>query len=686
MSTLVDLEELAAVSVDILVVDDVASDVRLLSEILEAAGYAVRPASDGELALRSARAKPPALVLLDIRLPGLDGLEVCRRLKADPLTTEVPVLFISALYDDRDKGRAFEAGGSDYITKPLHKEEVLARVQTHLASSRSRALLARERDRARGYLDLAGVIMVALDRAGNVSMINRKGCCVLGYEEAEILGQPWFERFVPSDAHEVVLEAFRQIVLGNLELHEYYENPVLTKRGDQRLIAWHNALIRDAAGTITGTLSSGEDITERKAAEAERQSLMASLAQSSRLASMGMLAAGVAHEINNPLAYVLYNLECLVDDFPKLLRALHLAMARLRDRIGPEALDELMGEVGDLMRPALVDDLQASFRDALEGTRRIQGVARGLSTFSRVEKDRLVPVNLGHVIDVAGSMLTNEIKYRARLVKEHGKIPAVMASEGRLSQVFLNLILNAVHAIDEGQASSNEIRVKTWSEGDAVFAEVRDTGCGIPAEDLGEVFEPFFTTREIGVGSGLGLSISKNIVETFGGTIDVQSEVGRGTCFTVRLPIRRVETAPVEAASRGDDDGEAEAANAPQLRGRILIIDDEAAIRSIMVRLLAHDTVQAASGAEAKQILEGDQAFDLILCDVMMSDLSGVDLHEWLAAAHPSLAKRLIFVTGGAFTPRARDYLSQVDNLQIEKPFDAVSFRKIVTSKLNSSE
>ncbi|MCK5796922.1 MAG: response regulator [Deltaproteobacteria bacterium] len=284
-------------------------------------------------------------------------------------------------------------------------------------------------------------------------------------------------------------------------------------------------------------------------------------------------------------------------------------------------------------------------------------------------------MNLGSVIDVATNMASNEIKYRARLTKNYGKIPTVLANEGRLSQVFLNLIINATHAIEEGNVDNHEIRVKTWGDDDSVFAEVRDTGCGIREENLGRLFEPFFTTKKVGEGSGLGLAISKNIIESYGGSITVESELGKGTAFTLQLPIRKQEVVAAEKSPVRDDEG--------GMSGRILVVDDEDAIRIAIARILnKHEVVQAASGSEAKEILQGDQAFDLILCDVMMPEISGMAFHKWLGETYPKLARQFIFMTGGAFTPKAADYLSRVDNIRLEKPFDVVNLRKIVDNML----
>jgi CheY-like chemotaxis protein len=209
-----------------------------------------------------------------------------------------------------------------------------------------------------------------------------------------------------------------------------------------------------------------------------------------------------------------------------------------------------------------------------------------------------------------------------------------------------------------------------------VCASIRDSGSGIAAGQQRSIFEPFFTTKPLGEGSGLGLSISKSIVEDHGGSIAVDSQPGQGAIFTVRLPLRR---RPADAAG----DTAAAAADTDGARGRVLLVDDEPGIRSMLARILReHDCVTAASGVEAQRILQQDQAFDVILCDMMMPEFSGMDLHAWLAETHPALAERLVFITGGAFTPGARDYLARIDNPRIDKPFQPAEVRELVSARI----
>jgi PAS domain S-box-containing protein len=477
----------------------------------------------------------------------------------------------------------------------------------------------------------------------------------------------------PDDAGLVAQEVRAAIETTDPSHRRQLEHRVLFADGEIGHIAVRFSVIKDAQGRTVSTFGVNQDITERMRFQAQ-------IAQSDRLASMGMLAAGVAHEINNPLSYVLYNLASLDDDLPRIAAAWKRCVSEATDRLGRGAWVALLGSDRDLLAPAMLDDVLERFNDALHGTRRIKDIARGLATFSRVEQDRLVQVDLSEVIEAAIDMVFNEIKYRARLVKEYGKVATIAANDGRLSQVFLNLLINATHAIEEGDQEGNEIRVRTWQQGDEVFAEVRDTGSGIAPKDLPHLFEPFFTTKAIGVGTGLGLSISKNIVESYRGRIEVTSTLGKGTSFVVRLPVSSstASTGPRAAASPRM----ASPAH-PGAGGRILIVDDEPGIRAAMVRmLLGNQVVEACSGEEARKILEGDQAFDVILCDMMMPTMSGVDLHEWILQEHPALADQLVFITGGAFTPKARDHLAAVSNVRLEKPFDVDTLRQVVAKMI----
>ncbi len=390
---------------------------------------------------------------------------------------------------------------------------------------------------------------------------------------------------------------------------------------------------------FTARLRVAERAIEQRArlrvAEREAREVNARLLLADRLVSVGTLAAGVAHEINNPLMYVIANLEFVNR---------HLANL----------------EGVDVDRRAR---LLRAIEQAREGSDRVTQIVRGLRTFSRGDEDRRGPISVIDVMESSLAMAWNEIRHRARLVKDYGPVSPVEANEARLGQVFLNLVVNAAQAIPEGRVDANEIRVTARDEGTSVRITVRDTGVGIPRENLGRIFDPFFTTKPIGAGTGLGLSICHGIVRDLGGEISVESEPGRGSVFTIDLPPSSARRATKLASKAPAVAG---------ARARVLLIDDEPNLRTSLGHILApeHDVREAASGQEALAIIRAGARFDVILCDLLMPEMSGVELFQHLEAEAPDQCERVVFLTGGAFTPRAQEFLSRVPNARLEKPFD----------------
>ena len=520
--------------------------------------------------------------------------------------------------------------------------------------------------RFRGIFDQVMDGILVIDPESTAFIIaNQAMWEMLGYTQEELLRLKFGD--IHSKAGPLVPELIRK--MNDCEGHVVHDIPL--RHGDGREIFFD---VNFAPINVDGRrllMGSFRDVTEKRA-------LQASVAQADRLASMGMLAAGVAHEINNPLAYVLYNVESLTEELPKLVRLMKRCCSTLRNTAGNAAFDELVGEDAELLWPSTLDETIGCAMDALNGTLRIKEIAKGLGSFSRVECNEHTEVDLNYSIDCAINMAFNEIKYRAKLVKDLGLIPLIWASEGKLSQVFLNLLINSAHAVREGGVENNRIGIRTWTEGGNVFAEVSDTGKGIAPEDLTRIFEPFFTTKPVGVGSGLGLAICRSIVADFGGTISVESEVGQGTRFLIRLPQRhsaQAEEEPAVASGR---------TAVQAVAGRILVVDDDDSIRRMLQRMLGkeHEVVVTASGEEARTVLANDSCFDVIICDVMMPNMSGVELHEWLAVQNPELSERMMFLTGGAFTFSTSEYLKAIPNLRLEKPVDAATLKKFVIAQV----
>ncbi|HEU4383665.1 MAG TPA: PAS domain S-box protein [Anaeromyxobacteraceae bacterium] len=391
---------------------------------------------------------------------------------------------------------------------------------------------------------------------------------------------------------------------------------------------------------LIGTLS---DVTEKRR-------LHAQLIQSDRMASMGTLAAGVAHEINNPLAYVVANLGWV---------------AQALGGAGP----------GGAVPPEDLVEMREALEEARGGAERVRAIVRDLKTFSRGDEPARGPTDVRRVLESALNLARNEIRHRARMIKDFGEVPAVEASEHRLGQVFLNLLINAAQAIPEGRADKNQVRAVTRTDdrGRAVV-EIHDTGTGIPPEHLASIFEPFFTTKPPGVGTGLGLAICHGIVTGLGGEIRVTSRPGHGSVFQVILP-----------PARGQPDAPAARAVAPPVsRARILVVDDEPLVGRAVQRILGarHEVVVESSGRAALARVERGETFDLLLCDLMMPELTGQDLLEALERTAPDLAGRVAFLTGGAFTPAAREFLERTARPRLDKPFEAQALERLVAGEL----
>lgn len=421
------------------------------------------------------------------------------------------------------------------------------------------------------------------------------------------------------------------------------------------------------------TLLMFHDITERKQLESR-------VAQADRLATMGNLAAGVAHEINNPLTYVLDNIQTLVEQLPTLLRDAEKLLNAIDQCSDINSLRTSVGEVLDGFRHEPVKDLVERAKEAYEGSLRIKDITRTLGAFAKVENEEKHLIDVRLVLESALKMVSNEIRHVAQLTNALVPVPLVLASDGKLVQVFLNLLVNATHAFDGRPLALNRISIRTWADDNRVYTEVGDNGNGIPVELHEMIFEPFYTTKGPGKGSGLGLAICKKIVSEFGGSISVESAVGQGSRFVVSLPIARSSQLPKTAPVANEQN--------PVQRGKILVIDDEVSLCNSLKRLFGthHDVMIALSVPQAQALIEQGASFDAILCDVMMPQMPGTALHEWLTVTNPELASRVVFMTGGAFTNPVVQYLAKNENPKLAKPFDIPALRKVLADTIRRSQ
>ncbi len=464
---------------------------------------------------------------------------------------------------------------------------------------------------------------VVVHTNGIIVYVNATTLRLMGHERDEqIVGSPVIEIVHPDD---------RALVIARIRS--------MSSTGQAASLQRERILRRDGSSFVCevvalpltfdgrpSLLAVARDVTER-------DRMQARLAQSERLASIGLLAAGVAHEINNPLAYALLNLE---------------------------RVSEQLNAASD------PDEIRKGVDDAVDGARRVQRIVRDLKTFAGSLQDEVTLVDVVTAIDAALKLSANELRFRARVVRNVVEVPPVRVNEARLTQVLLNLLMNAAHALPEGDASRHEVRVTARAAGAEVRVEVRDDGAGIAPENIAKLFDPFFTTRAPGSGTGLGLSICHSIVSSFGGRIEVESALGKGSTFSVVLPAAEPSLTNPEPAERQ------RASSPPETRQRLLLVEDERNMRTVLKALLAsrYEVVTAATGAEAQRILDKDGAWDVVLCDLLMPEVTGMDLFEWLEVQRPDLCERVVFMTGGAFTDRAKSVLDRAPGRWIEKPFE----------------
>jgi CheY-like chemotaxis protein len=375
----------------------------------------------------------------------------------------------------------------------------------------------------------------------------------------------------------------------------------------------------------------------------ERAQLEWRLKVADRMVTVGTMAAGVAHEVNNPLTYVLLNLDMVTH--------------RLR------AENQL-------------SDVRTYLERAQSGAQRVQAIVASLRTFSRIDEGPEQPVDLRSTLDAALTMASSEVRHRAQVDVDQGESLSVMGSEAKLGQVFLNLIINAAQAITQPDPQRHHIRIRVFREGERAVVEVSDTGCGISPEHLGRIFDPFFTTKPVGSGTGLGLSICHSIVTELSGSIDVRSTPGQGTTFTVGLPL--CERPLVRSSSIRPI--------LPRVFGRVLVVDDDQLVSEAVELMLADDyQVKLANGAdEALRLLRAGERFDAMVCDLMMPGMSGIELYYEIENEFPALAERVLFATGGAFTRPAQSFVERMGPRVITKPFSSeelrVKVRKAVAS------
>ncbi len=371
------------------------------------------------------------------------------------------------------------------------------------------------REEQANFFDLSLDLLCIVGHDGHFKRVNPSWTRVLGWTAEELLARPVLEHVHPDD-HEGVLSARDELHQGRALLG--LTNRYICKDGTFRWLEWRSISVVER-GLIYGA---ARDVTERREAEELQERTQRQLFIAGRTASVGTLAAGVAHEINNPLSYVILNLDAILEE----VRAFETPLS------------------------AHAKDIEAMARDARDGAERVRLIVRGMLTFARTDEDTRVVLDLKSVVELAVRMTNHLTRPRALVIEAYGDVPLVVGDEARLGQVFINLLLNAAQAIPEGEPDQNEIRIVTATDATgAAVVEIRDSGPGIAPGALSRVFDPFYTTKEIGAGTGLGLSVCHNLITALGGEITVTSELGHGAAFRVVLPAAPMnESVPPVAA------------------------------------------------------------------------------------------------------------------------------------------
>ncbi len=374
----------------------------------------------------------------------------------------------------------------------------------------------------------------------------------------------------------------------------------------------------------------------------DRKRYQSHMLATDRLVSLGRLAAGVGHEINNPLFYVMLKLDSIREN--------------LKERVDEATMKK--------------------FEEISYGLNRIQSIVKDLKTLSQGSNDdNVIAVDVGANLRSAILMSTNEIQYRAQLTTEIEELPKILANEAHLGQIFLNLLVNSAQAIEPGNVSKNKIHVKAFVKDQRVVVQISDSGPGIPEHVKKNIFQAFYTTKPVGQGTGLGLSICQSLVNRYKGQISFDSAVGQGTRFTVSFPI-----------SNGDKLAETSPESYPVRlpmnfsRGRVLIIDDDKMLLETLSFVLAseNETKSFSDAEQALAYIRSGEKFNAILCDLMMPNMSGMEFYKLLGESNPELCEKVIFLTGGSFTDATENFLRQPGIRSYQKPVTTQNLRKII--------
>lgn len=664
----------------ILAVDDITENLDLLAKILTDGGYAARTTTSGVFALQAARSAPPDLILLDIKMPGMDGFEVCRQLKEDPNLSGIPVIFISALSEIQDKIKAFEAGGVDYLTKPFQQAEVLARVRTHLSlyrmQTRLEELVAEQNaDLIKKTLALEEEIEerkmteAALREAefcyrtvadftyaweywegpdGALRYVSPSCERITGYQASAFLNDPGLLHRIIATEDRTAWEAHRREALTE---HRAREMQFRIHGADDK-VRWIEHTCRavvDGAGSFLGFRVSNRDISERK--ELERE-----LRQAQKMEAIGTLAGGIAHDFNNILAGIL----------------------------GYSELAQLEKD----LPPAVQKDLSV----IIEMVQRATDLVRQILTFSRKTEQELNPLQVAILVKEALKLLRSSLPSSIAIEQDITAFDLVLADPTQVQQIVMNLCTNAYHAMKEsgGTLAVSLQRVEFQQGGVCpcrglmpgayLLLSVSDTGYGMDEATMEKIFEPYFTTKGPGEGTGLGLAVVDGIVRNHKGHIAVYSKPGSGTTFHVYLPVFDAKGKPAVVSRAISEE-------TPLATGteRIMVVDDEEKMVLVCQNILEKFGYTVSPFTSSQEALESFRSnpsgVDLVFTDLTMPMLNGIEFAKRLYAIRPELP--VILCTGhSALLSREKAKWTGI-GVYLQKPFTQLDLLHAVRKALD---
>jgi CheY-like chemotaxis protein len=623
----------------IMVVEDEPITAADLEQKLNALGHDVTTWSDtGEDALLQARTCPPDLVLMDIRLRGsMSGIEAARRLREH---SDVPVVFLTAFADPATIDQACETQPFGYLVKPFTEQAVASAVQVALTrAGAERATVERERFVSAG-LQGAGEGLIALDSRGVVRFVNEHAEALLKVKANDVVGQPGdalIRFYDASDAGDPIAAA-----LMNGQVTSSPSRALMRATEERLLVAYSAAPVFAPGSTKAGAI-----LVFR---EAQPPSLPARARQ---LDVLSTLSSRLSHEINNPLTYN--------------LGAVHLALKELDQLRALSAISESTNGEGKAQQQEHLTRIEGLLRGAYEGATRVAGVVRELGSFSLGKRD-LSPVSPVDVLDLAMGLSEANVPEHVRLMRQVGQAPMIRANKWQLAQVLAFALESVLSSLAEHSSATVLLSLRTDARGRALFRiAAREGPSSIASAPEQAVAHPFLSPRPTSV----GMTLVEQLIEAQGGEFGV-SERPEGRMIELRLP-------PIDIA-----EPEAQLANGGTLRGSVLVIDDEPMIGRVLSISLEseHDVTAVRSAESALTLLEGGDAFDVILCDLAMPAMSGQDFFEHLSATRPDMASRVIFMSGGATSHALQRFLHAHKDQSIAKPFETEQLLRMIAERV----